>query len=87
VSLFRAERFAGAAISVSDILFREAAEGEEELACYDGTVLGGTNARLHRIWDSAFAVVPVSLVVLWLSLEIHKMVIDLCRLGRWLYKL
>jgi hypothetical protein len=33
-----------------------------------------------------FAVVAVSLIVWWLAKEIHKMVRDLCRVGRWLYK-
>lgn len=33
--------------------FHEAAE-REELACYDGTVVGGTYARLHYIGDFAF---------------------------------
>ena len=33
-----------------------------------------------------FAVVAVVLIVWWFALEIHKMVTDLCRLGRWLYR-
>ena len=53
MSPFCAERFAGAAIRVSDVFFHEAAE-REELACYDGTAVGGTYARLHYIGDFAF---------------------------------
>jgi hypothetical protein len=32
-----------------------------------------------------FAIVAVSLLVWWFAMEIHNMVTDLCRLGRWLY--
>ena len=53
MSPFCAERFAGVAIRVSDVFFHEAAE-REELARYDRTVVGGTYAKLHYIWDYAF---------------------------------
>jgi len=33
-----------------------------------------------------FAVVAVVLILWWFAIEIHKMVTDLCRLGRWLYR-
>jgi hypothetical protein len=32
-----------------------------------------------------FAVVAVGLIVWWFAMDIHPMVTDLCRLGRWLY--
>jgi hypothetical protein len=54
VSPFCVERFAGAAMRVSDVFFFHEAAEREELACYDGTVVGGTYARLHYMGDFAF---------------------------------